>query len=43
MKLASNTFRNGGVIPGRCAFAVKAPVGHLRTQAWQALQTCGMP
>lgn len=30
MKLASRSFRNGGVIPGRCAFAVKAPLGHLR-------------
>lgn len=30
MKLASQTFRDGGVIPGRCAFAVKAPVGHVR-------------
>ncbi|MDE0853514.1 MAG: YbhB/YbcL family Raf kinase inhibitor-like protein [Nevskia sp.] len=30
MKLASRSFRNGGVIPGRCAFAVKAPRGHLR-------------
>jgi len=30
MKLSSKTFRDGGVIPGRCAFAVKAPVGHLR-------------
>lgn len=29
MKLASNTFRNGGVIPGRCAFAIKAPRGKI--------------
>jgi Raf kinase inhibitor-like YbhB/YbcL family protein len=29
MKLASKSFRNGGVIPGRCAFAVKVPVGHI--------------
>lgn len=30
MKLLSKTFSDGGVIPGRCAFAVKAPSGHLR-------------
>jgi Raf kinase inhibitor-like YbhB/YbcL family protein len=30
MKLASHSFRNGGVIPGRCAFAIKAPTGHLQ-------------
>jgi phosphatidylethanolamine-binding protein (PEBP) family uncharacterized protein len=30
MKLASRSFRDGGVIPGRCAFAVRAPRGHLR-------------
>jgi len=30
MKLSSRSFRDGGVIPGRCAFAVKAPVGRLR-------------
>ncbi|MDR3416309.1 MAG: YbhB/YbcL family Raf kinase inhibitor-like protein [Nevskia sp.] len=29
MKLASRSFPHGGVIPGRCAFAIKAPVGHL--------------
>lgn len=30
MKLTSKTFPEGGVIPGRCAFAVKAPKGHVR-------------
>lgn len=30
MKLSSKSFENGGVIPGRCAFAVKAPKGHVR-------------
>lgn len=30
MKLTSKTFDHGGVIPGRCAFAVKAPKGHVR-------------
>ncbi len=30
MKLTSKTFSDGGVIPGRCAFAVKAPRGHVR-------------
>lgn len=30
MKLSSKSFDNGGVIPGRCAFAVKAPKGHVR-------------
>ena len=30
MKLNSKSFRDGGVIPGRCAFAIKAPHGHLR-------------
>ena len=30
MKLASRSFIDGGVIPGRCAFAAKAPVGHAR-------------
>jgi Raf kinase inhibitor-like YbhB/YbcL family protein len=30
MKLFSRSFHNGGVIPGRCAFAVKAPTGHVR-------------
>ncbi|EIT69094.1 MULTISPECIES: YbhB/YbcL family Raf kinase inhibitor-like protein [Hydrocarboniphaga] len=30
MKLTSKTFSDGGVIPGRCAFAVKAPKGHVR-------------
>lgn len=29
MKLASHSFSDGGIIPGRCAFAVKAPVGRL--------------
>ena len=29
MKLFSRSFADGGVVPGRCAFAVKAPVGHL--------------
>jgi Raf kinase inhibitor-like YbhB/YbcL family protein len=30
MKLLSHSFRDGGVIPGRCAFAVRAPKGHVR-------------
>ncbi|MGQ0621467.1 MAG: YbhB/YbcL family Raf kinase inhibitor-like protein [Panacagrimonas sp.] len=30
MKLTSKTFDPGGVLPGRCAFAVKAPKGHVR-------------
>ena len=30
MKLASKSFENGGLIPGRCAFAVKAPKNHVR-------------
>src|SRR5690242_11983453 len=30
MKLISHSFRDGGVIPGRCAFAVRAPIGHVR-------------
>ncbi|MBX6421932.1 MAG: YbhB/YbcL family Raf kinase inhibitor-like protein [Nevskia sp.] len=30
MQLSSRSFRNNGVIPGRCAFAVKDPVHHLR-------------
>lgn len=30
MKLTSKTFIDGGLIPGRCAFAVKAPKGHVR-------------
>lgn len=30
MKLSSKSFDDGGVIPGRCAFAVKAPRGHVR-------------
>ncbi len=30
MKLVSHTFENGGAIPGRCAFAVQAPKGHVR-------------
>lgn len=29
MKLASRSFPDGGVIPGRCAFAIQAPSGHL--------------
>ena len=30
MKLNSKSFDHGGLIPGRCAFAVKAPKGHVR-------------
>ena len=30
MKLTSKSFNDGGLIPGRCAFAVKAPKGHVR-------------
>ena len=30
MKLSSKSFDHGGLIPGRCAFAVKAPKGHVR-------------
>lgn len=30
MKLTSKTFEPNGLIPGRCAFAVKAPKGHLK-------------
>ncbi|MGQ0501392.1 MAG: YbhB/YbcL family Raf kinase inhibitor-like protein [Panacagrimonas sp.] len=30
MKLSSKSFENGGLIPGRCAFAVKAPRGHIK-------------
>lgn len=30
MKLTSKSFDDGGLIPGRCAFAVKAPKGHVR-------------
>src|ERR1051326_1146532 len=30
MKLISHSFRDGGVIPGRCAFAVRAPKTHVR-------------
>ncbi|MGQ0701475.1 MAG: YbhB/YbcL family Raf kinase inhibitor-like protein [Panacagrimonas sp.] len=30
MKLSSKSFDHGGLIPGRCAFAVKAPRGHLK-------------
>lgn len=33
MKLISHSFRDGGVIPGRCAFAVRAPQGHVRLSA----------
>jgi len=29
MRLASDTFRDGGVIPGRCGFAIKAPRGKI--------------
>jgi Raf kinase inhibitor-like YbhB/YbcL family protein len=29
MKFASNTFGDGGVIPGRCGFAIKAPRGRI--------------
>lgn len=30
MKLVSHTFEDGGAIPGRCAFAVRAPKNHIR-------------
>jgi Raf kinase inhibitor-like YbhB/YbcL family protein len=30
MKLTSQSFRDGGAIPGRCAFAVPDPKGHVR-------------
>lgn len=30
MKLTSQSFRDGGAIPGRCAFAVPDPVTHVR-------------
>lgn len=30
MKLTSKSFADGGVIPGRCAFAIKAPKGHVK-------------
>src|SRR5688500_18388559 len=30
MKLTSQSFRDGGSIPGRCAFAVPDPVNHVR-------------
>lgn len=30
MKLTSKSFEHGGLIPGRCAFAVKAPKTHIR-------------
>ncbi|MGB0954706.1 MAG: YbhB/YbcL family Raf kinase inhibitor-like protein [Panacagrimonas sp.] len=30
MKLSSKSFQNNGLIPGRCAFAIKAPKGHVR-------------
>lgn len=30
MKLTSKSFEHGGLIPGRCAFGVKAPKTHLR-------------
>lgn len=29
MRLASESFRDGGVIPGRCGFAIKAPRGKI--------------
>jgi Raf kinase inhibitor-like YbhB/YbcL family protein len=29
MKLASKTFKDGGVIPGRCGFCIKAPRGKI--------------
>jgi hypothetical protein len=29
MRLASNTFGDGGVLPGRCGFAIKAPRGRI--------------
>ncbi len=30
MRIASRSFRHNGRIPGRCAFAVKDPTGHVR-------------
>jgi len=30
MKLSSKTFKDGGLIPGRCGFCVQAPRGHVR-------------
>lgn len=30
MKLTSDTFEDGGIIPGRCGFSVKDPKNHLR-------------
>jgi Raf kinase inhibitor-like YbhB/YbcL family protein len=30
MKLTSRSFHHNGLIPGRCAFAVRAPRGHVR-------------
>lgn len=30
MKLTSKSFPDGGVVPGRCAFAIKAPKGRVR-------------
>ena len=33
MKLQSHSFRDGGVIPGRCAFAIRAPKSHVRLSA----------
>ena len=30
MKIHSRTFRDGGVIPGRCGFCVMSPTGHVR-------------
>ncbi|HUP92848.1 MAG TPA: YbhB/YbcL family Raf kinase inhibitor-like protein [Solimonas sp.] len=33
MKLASRSFADNGLIPGRCAFCVRAPRGHVRLSA----------
>ncbi|TJY59365.1 YbhB/YbcL family Raf kinase inhibitor-like protein [Sinimarinibacterium sp. CAU 1509] len=45
MQLTSNTFRPNGRIPGRCAFAVQAPHGHVRLAANRnpQLQWSGAP
>jgi len=40
MKLTSSSFRNNGVIPGRCAFAVKDPKQHLRLSRNLSPQLC---
>jgi len=29
MKLTSNTFKDGALIPGRCGFCIQAPTGHV--------------